>query len=85
MIIYNSQNLKGTIYSIFSNIFGSYTDNVIHVERTVLAAKDFLSKLPSNTDKIQEIVDYNYNHWLKRAKTEYDDTTNIFMSFINSV
>jgi hypothetical protein len=82
--------VKSLGFETFSSIIDeSYNDYLAHdyshVERTVLAAKDFLSKLPSNTDKIQEIVDYNYNHWLKRAKTEYDDTTNIFMSFINSV
>ena len=81
--------VKSLGFETFSSIIDeSYNDyetlDYAHVEKTVLAAKDFLSKLPSNADKIQEIVDYNYNHWLTRSKNEYDRTTESFINFINS-
>ena len=82
--------VKSLGFETFSSIIDeSYNDYTVydysHVEKTVLAAKDFLSKLPNNTEKVQEIVDYNYNHWLRRAKSEYDNTTEFFIRFINSV
>jgi hypothetical protein len=74
-----------TFSSIIDESYNEYQSlDYAHVEKTVLAAKDFLSKLPSNADKIQEIVDYNYNHWLTRSKNEYDRTTESFINFIQS-
>jgi hypothetical protein len=82
--------VKSLGYETFSSIIDeSYNEyealDYSHVEKTVLAAKDFLSKLPNNIDRIQEIVDYNYNHWLSRTKSEYDGTTDFFISFINHI
>lgn len=81
--------VKSLGFETFSSIIDeSYNDYEIldysHVEKTVLAAKYFLSKLPSNSDRIQEIVDYNYNHWLTNAKIEYDNTYDFLMNFIQS-
>ena len=81
--------VKSLGFETFSSIIDEsyneyYALDYSHVEKTVLAAKYFLLKLPSNVDKIQEIVDYNYNHWLTRTKAEYDRTTDFFIRFINS-
>jgi len=74
-----------TFSSIIDESYNEYYDlDYSHVEKTVLAAKDFLFKLPNNIDRIQEIVDYNYNHWLNTAKNEYDRATDFFIRFINS-
>lgn len=81
--------VKSLGFETFSSIIDeSYNDYDVldysHVEKTVLAAKDFLSKLPNNIEKVQEIVDYNYNRWLSRSKDEYDKTTDFFIRFINN-
>jgi hypothetical protein len=83
------KTVKSLGFETFSSIIDeSYNEYEIldysHVEKTVLAAKDFLSKLPNNTEKVQEIVDYNYNRWLTDAKTEYNNTYDFFIRFINS-
>lgn len=82
-------SVKSLGFETFSSIIDeSYNEyqalDYAHVEKTVLAAKDFLSKLPSNTDKIQEIVDYNYNHWLTRMKAEYYRTIESFINFVQN-
>lgn len=83
------KTIKSLGFETFSSIIDeSYNDYDVldysHVEKTVLAAKDFLLKLPNNIEKVQEIVDYNYNHWLSRSKDEYDKTTDFFIRFINN-
>ena len=82
--------IKSLGFETFSSIIDeSYNEYELldysHVEKTVLAAKDFLAKLPNNVDKVQEIVDYNYKHWLARAKDEYDRTHVYLSNFINNI
>ena len=75
-----------TFSSIIDESYNEYDQlDYSHVEKTVLAAKDFLVKIPDNIDKVQEIVDYNYQHWLSRAKTEYDKTYIFLNNFINNL
>jgi hypothetical protein len=82
--------IKSLGFETFSSIIDeSYNEYELldysHVEKTVLAAKDFLAKIPNNVDKVQEIVDYNYKHWLTRAKDEYDRTHSYLNNFINNI
>jgi len=82
--------IKSLGFETFSSVIDeSYNDYELldysHVEKTVLAAKDFLAKIPNNVDKVQEIVDYNYKHWLTRAKDEYDRTHSYLNNFINNI
>jgi hypothetical protein len=82
--------IKSLGFETFSSIIDeSYNEYELmdysHVEKTVLAAKDFLAKIPDNVDKVQEIVDYNYKHWLTRAKDEYDRTHRYLNNFINNI
>ena len=75
-----------TFSSIIDETYNEYTAlDYSHVEKTVLAAKDFVHKLPNNLDKVQEIVDYNYKHWLTSSKTEYDKTLVYLNNFINNI
>lgn len=81
--------IKSLGFETFSSIIDeSYNEYELldysHVEKTVLAAKDFLTKLPNNIDKVQEIVNFNYNHWLTCAKNEYDKTSLYLLNFINT-
>lgn len=93
-IVQGSSGQLNTIKSLGFETFSSIIDesyneyellDYSHVEKTVLAAKDFLAKLPNNVDKVQEIVDYNYKHWLTRAKDEYDKTHVYLNNFINNI
>ena len=80
------QKIRALGYETFSSIidesYNSYTlHDFSHVEPTVLAAKDFLSKVPSNTVKLQEIVDYNFNHFMKTSKAEYQSFLKVVDDF----
>ena len=75
-----------TFSSIIDESYNEYDQlDYSHVEKTVLAAKDLLTKIPNNIDKVQEIVDYNYKHWLGRTKAEYDTTNQYLKNFINNI
>jgi len=80
------QKIRALGYETFSSIidesYNNYTlHDFSHVEPTVLAAKDFLSKVPSNTVKLQEIVDYNFNHFMKTSKAEYQSFLKVVDDF----
>ena len=78
------KKVKAIGYETFSSIidegYNDYDDklDLSHVEPTVIAAKDLLSKVPGNTEKLQEIVDHNFNHFMKTSEAEYQ-------SFLNAV
>jgi len=82
------QRLKFMGYETFSsiideryNIYDKFDGS--HVEPAVLAAKDLLSKVPDNTERIQEIVDHNFNHFLKHAEIEYQFFQSAIVDFAN--
>lgn len=55
-----------------------------HVERTVLVAKELVAKIPDNVDKVQEIVDYNFNHFCSLGKTGIEEFHNVIVNFDQS-
>jgi len=80
------KRVKTIGYETFSSIIDEgYNDynklDLSHVEPTVLAAKDFLSKVPGNTEKLQEIVDHNFNHFMKTSKAAYHSYLNVIDNF----
>ena len=56
-----------------------------HVEKTILVAKELVAKIPDNADKIQEIVDYNFNHFCSLGKTGIDEFHTVIKNFTQSV
>ena len=80
------QKINSIGYQTFSSIIDESYNNYSkldfsHVEPTVLAARDFLSKVPNNTEKLQEIVDYNFNHFMKTSKAEYQSFIKVVDDF----
>lgn len=58
--------------SIITEDYNNYSElDYSHVEKSVLAAKELLSKIPYHSPRVQEIVDYNFNHLLTTAAAEH--------------
>jgi len=82
------QKINSMGYETFSPIidegYNTYDKlDFSHVEPTVLAAKDFLSKVPSHTEKLQEIVDHNFDHFIKTSSAEYQSFNTTLDNFAN--
>lgn len=79
--------LKKLGYQSFSSIidesYNSYIKhNWSHIDDTIIAAKELLSKIPTHSEQIQEIVDFNYNHFLTRAKRQIVQIESYLYDFI---
>lgn len=85
------QFVKSLGYQTFNNIIDeSYNDynfdhSYGHVEKTVLAGKDLLSKLPNHLDEIQEIVNFNFNLLCETAKKELSRYRQAIMEFDQTI
>lgn len=80
--------VKTVGFKTFSDIivedYNTYdTFNFEHVEKTVLAGKDLVQKIPSNIALVQEIVDFNFNHFEKLSKNALVQFRSKILKFIN--
>lgn len=80
-------SLKNKNILTFSDIIDeSYdtTESVSdRVKKTVSQARIFLEKSGTNSDKIQEIVDHNYETFIKYADNEYQSTMRYLKAFLD--
>lgn len=79
--------LKKLGYQSFSSIIDESYNNYTkhdwsHIDSTIMAAKELLNKIPTHSDQIQEIVDFNYNHFLTRAKRQIVQIESYLYDFI---
>lgn len=79
--------LKNLGYQSFSSIidesYNTYTKHDwSHIDNTIAAAKELLNKIPTHHAQIQEIVDFNYNHFLTRAKQQIVQIESYLYDFI---
>lgn len=69
----------------FTTIFQYNEDPLGYaVESTVLAARDFLHKLPNYTDLVQEIVDFNFDSFIRNTTQDIDRANLVIEQFITS-
>lgn len=93
------QSSSGQINTVKSLNFQTFSDLISedyndyrkldfkHVEKTVLAGKELMQKIPTNTELVQEIVNYNFYHLCKLAANECQrlkNTVDKFMLDINT-
>lgn len=52
-----------------------------HVELAVLALKDLTSKIPHNTELVQNIVDHNFNNFCELMDKEYNNIIKTIIEF----
>lgn len=70
-----------TLISEDYNFYDHLHHNYEHVEKTVLAGKELMNKIPENYDLVQEIVNYNFDHFCKLAVEYMQDLKHEFFTF----
>lgn len=84
------ETVKKLGYMTFSDIIdesynNEYLPNGMHVEPAVIAAKNLVHKIPENKNLVQEIVDYNFNHFCRSMNNHYKHLLTTINDFANSV
>lgn len=76
-----------TFSSVISESYNEYdhtNHNFEHVEKTVLAGKELVHKIPTCPELVQEIVNHNFDHFCKSASVEYENLVNRVLEFVNN-
>lgn len=70
-----------TLISEDYNFYNHTNHNYEYVEKTVLAGKELMNKIPENQNLIQEIVNYNFDHFCKLAVAYIQNLKREFFTF----